>query len=237
MTRSASPAERILCAIDTTDLEAAESLARRLAGTVGGVKLGSEFFTAHGAEGVRRIAAGGAPVFLDLKYHDIPNTVAGAVRAAKALGCFMLTVHAAGGAAMMRAAAEARGPAAGPVIVAVTVLTSLGEDDLAAIGQAGPVADQVLRLGRLARNAGADGLVASPLEVAALRAALGPDSVLVVPGIRPGWAASDDQKRVTTPAEAVRAGADYLVIGRPITRAANPEEAARRIAAELAACQ
>lgn len=229
-----TPADRILCAIDTPDLNAATALAETLSGTVGGVKLGKEFFTAQGPDGVRHIAQAGLKIFLDLKFHDIPNTVAGAVAAASALDCFMLTIHASGGSAMIRAAANARGKD-GPKIVAVTVLTSLGDDDLASVGQAGPAAEQVLRLGRLAHAAGANGLVASPHEVAALRAALGDDCLLVVPGVRPSWASSDDQVRIMTPAEAVKAGADYLVIGRPITRAANPRDAALRIAEDIAA--
>ena len=235
-----APADRILCAIDTPDLDDALRLAELLAGHIGGLKLGKAFFTACGPAGVARLAATGQKSFLALQFHDIPNTVAGAVATAAMLDCFMLTVHAAGGAAMIRAAADAAGTAQTsdqprPLVVAVTVLTSLGEDDLSDIGQQGPVARQVERLGRLAVANGADGLVASPLEVAALRGALGPDCVLVVPGVRPSWAASDDQKRVMTPAGAVAAGADYLVIGRPITRADDPASAARRIADEIAA--
>ena len=228
------PADRIFCAIDTADLDEAARLAVALRGRVGGLKLGKEFFTAHGPDGVKRLAADGARVFLDLKFHDIPNTVAGAVRAALPLDCAMLTIHASGGTAMVRAAAEARGHARTPLILAVTVLTSLGESDLESVGQQGPVATQVLRLARLARAAGADGIVASPHEVASLRAALGREAILVVPGVRPSWAGADDQKRVMTPAEAVAAGADYLVIGRPITRDRDPAAAAQRIAAEIA---
>ena len=229
-----TPANRILCAIDTPDLNAATALAETLSDTIGGIKLGNEFFTAQGPAGVRHIAQTGLKIFLDLKFHDIPNTVACAVAAASTLDCFMLTIHASGGSAMIRAAADARGEG-GPKIVAVTVLTSLGDDDLASVGQAGPAAEQVMRLGNLARTAGADGLVASPHEVAALRAALGDDCLLVVPGVRPSWASTDDQVRIMTPAEAVKAGADYLVIGRPITRAANPRDAALRIVEDIAA--
>ena len=229
-----TPAERIFCAIDTTDLDAALALAEALRGRVGGIKLGKEFFTAHGPQGVARIKAAGHRIFLDLKYHDIPNTVAGAVRAATGLGCFMLTVHASGGAEMVRAAVAARGEAATPKIVAVTVLTSLSEDDLETVGQTGPLPEPALRLGRLARAAGADALVASPHEVALLRRELGRDCLLVVPGVRPGGAAANDQKRVMTPAEAMRAGATHLVIGRPITKAADPAGAASRIAEEIA---
>ena len=210
-------------------------LAESLAGTVGGLKIGKELFTAHGPDAVTRIRDAGHQVFLDLKFHDIPATVAGAVRAAAGLGCFVLTVHASGGPEMLRAAAEAAGAAKPPpLVVGVTVLTSLDDGDLAAVGQSGPVADLVSRLARLARSCGLGGVVCSPREIAALRAELGADFRLIVPGVRPEWAGADDQKRVMTPAEAVAAGADYLVIGRPITRAADPAEAARRIADEIA---
>lgn len=225
---------KILCAIDTTDMGAALGLTEALRDQVGGVKLGKEFFTAQGPDGIARIAETGHRIFLDLKFHDIPNTVAGAVRAAAGLGCFMLTIHASGGAAMIEAAVEAKGGAAGPKIIAVTVLTSLGEADLTEIGQTGPIPEQVLRLGRLAQANGADGIVASPHEVAALRGALGADIDLIVPGVRPAWAGADDQKRIMTPSDAVRAGADFLVIGRPITQAADPAAAVQRIAAEIA---
>lgn len=229
-------AERIFCALDTADLEAAVALAGLLKGEVGGLKLGSEFFTAHGPEGVARIAATGHRIFLDLKYHDIPNTVAGAVRAAAGLGVALLTVHASGGPAMLRAAATAAAESGDkrPSIVAVTVLTSLDEDDLAAVGQTQPAARQVARLAGLAKESGIDGAVCSPREITALKASLGAGFRLVVPGVRPAWAATDDQKRVMTPAEALAAGADDLVIGRPITRAPDPVAAARRIAEELA---
>jgi orotidine-5'-phosphate decarboxylase len=228
------PSKKIFVALDTTDLDHALALGRNLAGLVGGVKLGKEFFTALGPDGVRAVADLGMPVFLDLKFHDIPATVAGAVRAALALKPFMLNVHALGGAAMLRAAADAAGDGPDrPMVLAVTVLTSLGDEDLAAIGVANPSADQVLRLARLARDQGLDGVVCSAREAAALRDDLGPDFKLVVPGIRPEWAAADDQKRIVTPADAVALGADYLVIGRPITGAADPADAARRIADEL----
>ncbi len=225
--------DKILCAIDTTDMDAALSLAEALRDHVGGVKLGKEFFTAQGPAGVARIADTGHRIFLDLKFHDIPNTVAGAVRAATELGCFMLTIHASGGAAMIAAAVEARGSATTPQIIAVTVLTSLAASDLENVGQAGPIPHQVLRLGRLAQANGADGIVASPREVAALRGALGADTKLVVPGVRPDWAGADDQKRIMTPLDAIQAGADFLVIGRPITRAEDPAAAAQRIAGEI----
>jgi orotidine-5'-phosphate decarboxylase len=186
---------------------------------------------------VRRAAGGGLPVFLDLKFHDIPNTVADAVRAALALAPVMLTVHASGGAAMMRAAADAAEEAGAnrPLVLGVTVLTSLGADDLAATGLAGPVPDQVMRLARLAQASGLDGVVCSAREVAALRAECGAAFKLVVPGIRPAGAAAGDQKRTATPAEAIAAGADYLVVGRPVTGADDPAQAARAIIDEIEA--
>ena len=228
--------DRIFCAIDTSDIEEALLLAELLSGEVGALKLGKEFFTAHGPGGLDRIAERNHRIFLDLKFHDIPNTVAGAVRAAAALGCFMLTVHASGGGAMLEAAvdvAAGAGPGA-PKIVAVTVLTSLDDRDLATVGQSAPAADQVLRLARLAESAGLDGVVCSPREAAMLRSALPLEFELVVPGVRPVWADAGDQKRVTTPGEAVAAGADRLVVGRPITRSDDPAGAARRIAGEIA---
>ena len=232
------PKDAVFAALDTVDLGRAAALARALSGLVGGVKLGKEFFTAQGPDGVRAVA-GGERLFLDLKFHDIPNTVAGAVRAAVHLRPAILNVHASGGRAMMQAAAEAAREAAEdaevprPLVLAVTVLTSLDDDDLAAVGQKGPAQDQVLRLARLAQDSGLDGVVCSPWEIAALRGACGPGFVLLVPGIRPDWAAQGDQKRVMTPAEARAAGADYLVIGRPITGADDPAAAARRIVEEL----
>ena len=222
----------LLCAIDTPELSRAQALIVSVAGIVGGVKLGLEFFAAHGPAGVKQAARGEANLFLDLKLHDIPNTVAGAVRAALALDPLLLTLHAAGGPAMLRAAVEARG-ARRTKLLAVTVLTSLDASDLAATGQSGPVDVQVQRLALLAKSAGIDGAVCSPQEVTMLRQACGPDFLLVVPGIRPAGAAVGDQKRVQTPRAAIEAGADYLVIGRPITEASDPAAAARAILAEL----
>ncbi len=233
------PKDRVFVALDTPSLERASGLARALSGAVGGVKLGKEFFTAQGPDGARAVA-GGERLFLDLKFHDIPNTVAGAVRAAAHLRPFMVNVHAAGGRAMMEAALEAAREGAEdteaprPLVLGVTVLTSLDDADLEAVGQRGPASEQVLRLARLAQDCGLDGVVCGPREIAALRQACGPGFTLVVPGIRPDWAAADDQKRITTPREALEAGADYLVIGRPITGAEDPAAAARRVAAELA---
>jgi orotidine-5'-phosphate decarboxylase len=229
----------ILCAIDTPDSGAAQRLAEAVGPFVGGIKLGLEFFTANGPE-VVRLVAGAAPLFLDLKLHDIPNTVAGAVRAAAPLEPLLLTVHCAGGAAMMKAAAaEADAAASGGKrrmkIIGVTVLTSLNDADLASVGQNGPALDQARRLAALARQAGLDGVVCSPHEVAALRRDCGQGFLLVVPGIRPADAARrDDQKRVMTPREALDAGADHLVIGRPITAAPDAAAACRAILAEIA---
>jgi orotidine-5'-phosphate decarboxylase len=228
---------RLFVALDTQDLARARRLGAALQGRVGGVKLGKEVFTAHGPDGVRAIA-GGEPLFLDLKFHDIPNTVAGAVRAAAHLRPAIVNVHAAGGRAMMTAACEAAREAAEdtgnerPWVIAVTVLTSLDDADLAEVGQPAAAA-QAVRLARLAQDCGLDGVVCSPREIADLRAACGPDFKLVVPGIRPAWAAVGDQKRVTTPGEAVAAGADLLVVGRPITGADDPGAAAERIVREM----
>jgi orotidine-5'-phosphate decarboxylase len=202
------------------------------------VKLGLELFSAAGPAAAARVVAGGVPVFLDLKLHDIPNTVAGAVRSLLPLGVSLLTVHAAGGAAMVAAAREAAdraGDEARPAILAVTVLTSLDAAALAETGVAGGPVQQVLRLARLALGAGADGLVCSPREVAPLRDAFGDAPLLVVPGVRPAGAASGDQARTATPEETVRAGADWIVVGRPITAAADPVAAAEAIVGTLPA--
>jgi orotidine-5'-phosphate decarboxylase len=222
----------IFCALDTTDPAAAAALAGRLGGLVGGIKLGLEFFTANGPDGVRQVMRDlPLPLFLDLKFHDIPNTVAGAVRGISGLAPSFTTIHAGGGAAMMRAAVEA---AEGRTqILAVTILTSLAQEDLPPLGIPGPVADQVRRLADLAAQAGVDGLVCSPHEVAVLRAQIGPALKLVVPGIRPAGSAADDQARVLTPKQAMAAGADHLVIGRPITASADPVAAAKAILASL----
>jgi orotidine-5'-phosphate decarboxylase len=224
---------RLIVALDTTDAARAAGWAAAVAPYCGLFKLGLQFFLANGAAGVRSIA--GRPIFLDLKLHDIPNTVAGAVRAVLPLTPRMLTVHAAGGAAMVaaaRRAADAAG-AARPMILAVTVLTSLDEAALAETGIAGPPAAQVLRMARLALAAGADGPVCSPLEVAMLRDALGAGPALVVPGIRPAGSAADDQARTMTPEQAMSAGADWIVVGRPITAAPDAGEAAAAIAAAI----
>jgi len=230
---------RLIAALDTADPARAAAWAGALAPHLGMAKLGLEFFLANGARGLRAIAAAapGLPIFLDLKLHDIPATVAGAVRAVLPLAPRFLTLHAAGGTAMIaaaRQAAESAG-AARPLLLAVTVLTSLDDAALAATGVQDGAARQVERLARLALAAGADGLVCSPHEVGLLRAALGPAPVLVVPGIRPEGAARGDQARTMTPAQAVTAGADWIVVGRPITAAADPAAAAAAIAAAIAA--
>ena len=220
---------RVFCAIDTADLDQALNLTHQLSGLPLDFKLGLEFFTAQGISGVEKIrsAAAKAEIFLDLKFHDIPNTVAGAVRSAVKAGPQFLTVHASGGKVMMQAAVDA---AAGKTkILAVTVLTHLDEKDLAQSGQSGPVADQVLRLAQLAAEAGVGGVVCSPREIALLRKNFGQDFLHVVPGIRPAQAAPDDQKRTLTPREAIGLGANYLVIGRPITSAPDPAGAAKQI--------
>lgn len=229
------PQNPVFVALDTADVNQAIAWAGAARPHVGGVKLGLEFFGSNGPDGVRRIVELGLPVFLDLKFHDIPNTVAGAVRAVSGLGVAIVNVHAAGGPAMLEAAAAAAAEAGAerPWVIAVTVLTSLDDGDLAAVGQQGPAAAQVERLARLTQSCGLDGVVCSPAEIAPIRAACGGDFRLIVPGIRPAWAAAGDQKRIMTPAEARAQGADILVIGRPITGADDPAAAAARIAEEL----
>ena len=225
--------KRLITAIDTADAVRASALVQAVAPHCGLVKIGLEFFLRNGPAGLA--VAGAAPVFLDLKLHDIPNTVAGAVRSLLPLGVRMLTVHAGGGAAMVAAARQAAEGAgtARPLIIAVTVLTSLDASALHSIGVAGGPSQQVLRLGRLALEAGADGLVCSAHEISILRDAFGQMPVLVVPGIRPAGSDLGDQARVMTPQAAVKAGADYIVVGRPITGAADPGKAAADIASAI----
>jgi len=230
--------DRLIVALDTPDLAAAETLVERLGGVVSHFKVGSVLFTAAGPAAVEMVRKRGGRVFLDLKYHDIPATVTGAVEAAVRLGVGLLTVHASGGAAMLRAAAAAAGAAGRdrPQVVAVTVLTSLDRAALhRELGVPIAVEGQVVHLAALAREAGCDGVVASPREAGRLRAILGPAAVIVTPGIRPAGGSADDQARIATPAIAVRAGADYLVVGRPITGAADPAAAAAAILAEIPA--
>jgi orotidine-5'-phosphate decarboxylase len=221
---------RLIVALDTAKPAQAQAWAEAVAPHAGLLKLGLEYFLANGPEGVRAI--GQRPVFLDLKLHDIPNTVAGAVRSVLPLRPAMLTLHAAGGLAMIAAARTAAETVPErPILLAVTVLTSLDAATLHATGVAGGPRQQVLRLARLALEAGADGLVCSAHEVSMLRDALGEKPVLVVPGIRPAGAATGDQARVMTPEDAIAAGADWIVVGRPITGAADPGAAAAAIAA------
>ena len=221
---------RIYVALDTPDLDRAKALASRVRRHVGGIKLGLEFFAANGPAGVREMAALDLPIFLDLKLHDIPNTVAKAVRSLAALEPAILTVHGAGGRAMLEDAKAAASPAT--KVVAVTMLTSLDTDDLSATGVGGSAQDHVARLTRLAQESGVDGIVCSGAEVAAANAAW-PHGFFVVPGVRPSGGQLGDQKRVVTPRAACDSGASILVIGRPITDAEDPDAAARAIAATL----
>lgn len=230
------PWQRIFVALDTTDVGRAVELANGLKGSVGGVKIGKEFFTANGPEGVHRVTECGMPLFLDLKFHDIPNTVAGAIRSSLQLNPMIVNVHAGGGRRMMAAAAQAANEAdigKRPSVIGVTVLTSMAREDLVEVGIDEDPLEHVLRLGRLAKSSGLNGVVCSAKEVVALRGSVGKDFLLVVPGIRPTWASTDDQRRVVTPKDAVDLGADHLVIGRPITGHKDPIEAARLIAEEL----
>lgn len=225
----------IFCALDTTDLDATTALAHDLGGAVGGLKLGLEFFYRHGAEGYRRIAEAGLPIFLDLKLHDIPNTVAGGLRAVLPLGPAIINVHAAGGRAMLDAARHAVDDFDGPRpwLIGVTILTSLDDNDLREVGYADRAATQVDRMAALCDACGLDGVVCSPREISGLRAARRPGFRLIVPGIRPADVSTGDQKRVMTPFDAVNIGADVIVVGRPITQAADPVATARAIAQSL----
>lgn len=225
----------LFCALDTGSLETALKLARDLSGIVGGFKLGLEFFCALGPAGVGRIASLGMPIFVDLKFHDIPNTVAGAVRSVMRLDPAIVTVHAAGGIEMMRAAAETAAEEADrrdfepPWVVGVTLLTSLDAGDIDALGIEGSSHKVVARLTRLAEKAGLDGVVCAPHEISTARSTTGDRFRIVVPGIRPPGSEMNDQKRVMTPRDAVDTGANILVVGRPITRAENPGAAAQAI--------
>lgn len=225
----------IFCAIDTPDAMKAKDLATKLKGRVGGLKLGLEYIMANGPQGVLPFKEMGVPIFVDVKLHDIPNTVAGAIKSLLSLEPDFITIHTSGGGAMMKAAADAAASAKGkrPRILGVTVLTSLDSEDMKQVGQDTDTAAQVERLALLAKASGIDGIVCSSAEVANLRKVIGPEMVLMVPGIRPAWAAANDQKRIMTPREAIDVGATYLVIGRPITGAENPAEAADRVNAEI----
>jgi orotidine-5'-phosphate decarboxylase len=233
----------VLVALDVDSADKALALADRLRGAVGGYKIGHQLFTSAGPDVVRQLVAQGDRVFLDLKYHDIPNTVSGAVAAATTLGVWMVNVHAGGGAPMMRAARRSADDAAvklgrpAPLVIAVTVLTSMDAPTLRTLGIDESPIDHVVRLARMTQDAGLDGVVASPQEIEAIREACGREFVIVTPGIRGGSAAAgpDDQHRTATPAGAIAAGASYLVVGRPITAADDPHAAAEAIAREAAA--
>jgi orotidine-5'-phosphate decarboxylase len=231
----ASPSDRLIVALDFPDARAALSLLDQLDGAVRWCKIGLELYIAEGNGLVAEVRRRGYSVFLDLKLHDIPNTVASAVRSVSRLGVQMLTVHASGGPAMLAAAAEAAGETdAGPALLAVTVLTSMDASQLAATGIETSPGEQVERLASFAMASGVQGLVCSPIEVESLRTQLGMEPLLVIPGIRPAGAEVGDQRRVATPGSAIASGASYLVVGRPITRAADPAAAARSLIAEIA---
>jgi len=228
------PRDRLIVALDVPHSAQALVLVRVLGNSISTFKIGKQLFTAEGPALVRELVAAGKKVFLDLKFHDIPATAAGAVGSASELGVSMLTVHASGGTKMMRAAVEAaRQARQPPLVLAVTVLTSLNDEDLRETGVQGRMPDQVLRLAALARAAGCDGIVASPQEVRELRRQLGGGFAIVTPGVRPAGAAANDQERMATPAEAIAAGATHIVVGRPITAANDPVAAARAILAEI----
>jgi orotidine-5'-phosphate decarboxylase len=228
------PKDRLIVALDVPGATQARQIVQSIGDVATTYKVGKQLFTAEGPQFVRELVASGRKVFLDLKFHDIPNTVAAAVRAAAELRVSMLTVHASGGSKMLRAAAEAAAQSpARPLVLAVTVLTSLSDTDMQEVGIAGNVLSQVLRLASLAGHAGCGGLVASAKEAGELRRELGEGFVIVTPGVRPAGAAAGDQARVVTPADAIAAGATHLVVGRPILEAADPARAAADIVAEI----
>jgi orotidine-5'-phosphate decarboxylase len=225
---------RIIVALDFATVGQARDFVGKIGPESCRLKVGKELFTRGGPELVREFVGRGFDVFLDLKFHDIPNTVAQACAAAAELGVWMVNVHALGGEKMMRAAREAIAAGGKPTrLIAVTILTSMDEAQLSAVGLTGSIEDHVLRLAKLARQSGLDGVVCSPREAPMLRAALGRDFLLVTPGVRPAGSSADDQSRITTPAQAVRNGSDYLVIGRPITAAPDPIAAIANVTAEL----
>jgi len=231
--QSAEP--RVIVALDFADLGPARELVRRVDPSLCRLKVGKEMFTRYGPHFVEELTKAGFDVFLDLKFHDIPNTVAAACAAAADLGVWMLNVHACGGRKMMEAARERLTLSSHrPLLIAVTVLTSMSQADVAEVGLAGTPEDNVLRLAQLARSAGLDGVVCSPREAAAIRDVAGPGFLLVTPGVRPPSASLDDQQRVMTPADAVAAGADYLVVGRPVTKSPDPLGVLRDITAQIA---
>ncbi len=232
----------LLIALDVDTAARATELAADLTGVVGGMKVGKQLFVSEGPSIVRALTEQGHRVFLDLKFHDIPNTVAGAVRSATRIGAWMVNVHASGGREMLRAAADAAGDEAArlgrprPLVIAVTVLTSIDAATLASVGVSRPLIEQVEAMALLARDSGLYGVVASAQEATRIRAACGPDFVIVTPGIRPAQAVrTDDQARTLTAAEAMAAGASYLVVGRPVTKAPSPRQAAQQLADEIRA--
>jgi|HubBroStandDraft_6_1064221.scaffolds.fasta_scaffold657761_1 orotidine-5'-phosphate decarboxylase len=225
--------DRLAVALDLPNEREAMKVVDRLGDTCQWFKVGMELYYAAGNSIVQQLRDRGFNVFLDLKLHDIPNTVAGAVRSVAEAGASLLTIHAGGGAAMMSAAAEAASAPGSPRLLAVTVLTSMDSNELTGIGITAPPAEQVLRLARLAQASGIDGMVCSAEEVATLRKETGPSTLLVIPGIRPTGSAIGDQRRIATPAEAIARGASMLVVGRPVTRAYDPAEAARAILQEI----
>jgi orotidine-5'-phosphate decarboxylase len=230
-----SARERLIVALDVSSTKEARELVQRIGDAAGLYKVGLQLFTAEGPAIVRDLVSSGRRVFLDLKFHDIPNTVGQAVRQALQLGVSMLTIHGSGGSAMLKAASDA---AAGRVtLLAVTVLTSMNDEDLQEVGIAGRSVDQVLRIAALAKAAGLGGVVASPQETAQIRKSLGEGFAIVTPGVRPAGSNLDDQQRVATPAGAIAAGASHLVVGRPITHATNPADAARSILVEIEQAQ
>jgi orotidine-5'-phosphate decarboxylase len=238
MTMANNPGPRVIVALDYPDRAAAMALVERLQPGLCRLKVGKELFTRAGPQLVEELAARGFDVFLDLKFHDIPNTVASACHAAADLGVWMLNVHALGGERMLLAAREGCSRAGhAPLLVAVTILTSMDAQDLAAVGLAGSPEENVLRLAALAQRCGLDGVVCSSRETAVLRERIGPEFTLVTPGIRPAGSQQDDQRRVMTPQQAISSGASYLVIGRPVTQADDPVSVLRTVNSELAALQ
>ena len=237
-----SKQDKLIVALDVPDLKSAERVVKVLSPTVKIFKVGKELFTSCGPEVVKMVHSHDAKVFLDLKFHDIPNTVAGACAAAARLGVFMMNVHASGGRDMLKAAVRAihetalhpkMGEETSPLLLGVTILTSMSDDDLKEIGINDTAPNQVIRLAKLSKLCGLNGVVASGQEIRMIREALGKEFIIVTPGVRPVWAAQGDQKRVVTPAEAIARGADYIVVGRPITESPKPKEAAQKILEEL----
>lgn len=226
--------ERLVVALDVKSLDEAKAMVDRLIPAVKIFKVGLGLFTLCGPAAVKMVNDKSGKVFLDLKFHDIPNTVASAVKSASDLGVFMLNVHSLGGSEMMRKAAETvKGLSERPLILGVTILTSMDQRAISEVGIGKGMEEEVLNLAAMAKESGLDGVVASPQETSAIRKKLGKDFIIVTPGVRPSWAAAGDQKRIATPAEAIKAGADYIVVGRPIVEADDPAEAARKIIEEM----